>query len=56
MTSMKIAYIKARLQQIDTIVDNSTLEDREHSYSGDSYLYEVQLEQTHLINTLGGTR
>tara|TARA_B110000285_G_scaffold225586_1_gene284052 strand:+ start:660 stop:827 length:168 start_codon:yes stop_codon:yes gene_type:complete len=52
---MTIAYIKARLEQIDILFQNATLEQLEDSFMGDSFIYELQLEQTHLINTLGGT-
>lgn len=55
MTSMAIAYIKARLEQIDILFQNATLEQLEDSFMGDSFIHELQLEQTHLINTLGGT-
>jgi len=56
MTTLKTAYLQAKIEQIDTLVANSTLEEREHSYSGDSYLYELEQERTYLITTLGGTR
>jgi len=53
MTSIKIAYIKARLEQIDILFQiESQIED---SFMGDNFIPELQLEQTHLINTLGGT-
>ena len=55
MTSMAIAYIKARLERIDILFQNATLEQLEDSFMGDSFIHELQLEQIHLINTLGGT-
>ena len=55
MTSMAIAYIKARLERIDILFQNATLEQLEDSFMGDSFIHELQLEQTLLINTLGGT-